>query len=396
MGRRRFVQTLIALGVSSGTAAALTPEKLEELTDNPEKEVPRLGWYEFENKEAVINSGEKPKPVPKYYTIPRDKWAKIQGPKQAAQQISKKYSDPQISVAIHKSDNSGVGCEVQYRILKDSSGNTIARPKTSFEEVKQKSPTKAKARIEFGGKSQAVENIPVTVSKRESVQELRDCDEDAPVECYYDQRYRPVVGGCEAGAPDNSNCAWTLGAPAWSTELSEYAMVTAEHCVDSNGDAIHQPSGGGYENHLGNVWDQTNHGGGEGDGAVIKVDDDNADVTMGIGDGSGGIEYGVAGMVGPDRLDDLVANDEYVYVQGRRTGRQSGVIQFHDADRSDPQAGYKISTDGGDSGSPVYEYRDGYAYMIGIHTNKDCFDGKKGGKGNTMYHLEDALNLQYS
>ncbi|MFC7079199.1 hypothetical protein [Halorussus caseinilyticus] len=40
---------------------------------------------------------------------------------------------------------------------------------------------------------------------------------------------------------------------------------------------------------------------------------------------------------------------------------------WHDPDRSDPRVGYKIGTDGGDSGAPVWEFKDGYAYIIGIH-----------------------------
>ncbi|WP_128477354.1 trypsin-like serine peptidase [Halorussus pelagicus] len=392
MGRRRFMESLTALGVSSGAAAALSPEKLSQLTDDPTSEVPRLGWYEFQNKDAVIKGAEPPEPEPTYYTIPRDQWRQVEGAKQAARQLSSRFDDSSVNTAIRKHDD-GVAVEIQYeRLIRDVDGQqTVARePGVDIEQVKDSVPARTSAQVTFADKTDTIEDIPVTVREKTDIEE-RSCDEPAPSDCYFDRKYRPVGGGCEFGGHNESGCNVTLGPPAWSTDIEEYVMTTAYHCVDADYEnPVHQPTGD--DNYLGSRYDYIS--GSDGDAAAIRTD---GYVTMGICNDAGtDMDYGVAGMVAQDRIEDMVASDEYIWVQGRRTGRNGGEIMWHDSTRSDPRVGYKISTDGGDSGAPVWDFKDGDAYIIGIHAWADCFDGTKGGQGNTMYYVEDQLNLQYS
>jgi hypothetical protein len=354
--------------------------------------VPRLGWYEFQNKEAVMEGEEPPEPEPVYYTIPRDQWLQVAGPKKVARQLSSQFDDPQVNTAIRKHDD-GVAVEVQYeRLVRDVDGqrNIVRRPGVDLQDVKASVPDRASTQVTYGDRTDTVENIPVTVREKTDIEE-RSCDEDAPFNCYFDSKYRPVGGGCECGGHDEYGCNVTLGPPAYSTDREEYVMTTAYYCVDEDHEnPVHQPTSG--DNYLG-----SRHGyidGTDGDAAVIKV---GWSVAMGICDDDGsGMEYSVAGMVGQDRIEDMVAIDNHIWLQGRRTGRNSGEIMWHDADRSDPRVGYKIGTDGGDSGAPVWEFKDGDAYIIAIHAWADCFDGTKGGQGNTMHYVEDQLNLRYS
>lgn len=396
MGRRRFIESLTALGVSSGAAAALTPEQLSGLTDDPTSEVPRLGWYEFQNKEAVFEGAEPPQPEPTYYTVPREQWKQTEGAKKASQQLLSRFDDAQVHTAIRSHDN-GVGVEVQYeRLVRKVDGEriTVREPSADIDDLKASVPDKASTQVTFGDKTDTVENIPVTFREKTNIEETRPCDEPAPSGCYFDREYRPLGGGCEMGGEGKSGCWATLGPPAYSNDVGEYVMTTAYHAVDeSDEDPVHQPTDGNY---IGDLHDYIT--GSNGDAAVIDVArKDDRYVTMGIcDDGSDGMDWGVAGMVGQDRIEDMVATDEYIYVQGRRTGRNGGTIMTHDSGRSDPRVGYEISTDGGDSGAPIWDFKDGNAYIIGIHAWGECFDGVKGGEGNTMYHIEKELDLQYS
>jgi hypothetical protein len=298
MGRRRFIESLTALGVSSGAAAALTPEKLLELTNDPTSEVPRLGWYEFQNKDAVIDGEEPPEPEPMYYTIPRDQWRQVEGAKQAARELSSRFDDPQVNTAIRKHDH-GVAVEVQYeRFVRDVDGQPILErePAIDLEDVRASVPDRASAQVTFADKTETVENIPVTVREKTDIEE-RSCDEDAPEECYFYRRYRPLGAGCEFGGHLEDPCQVTLGPSAYSTDVEEYVMTTAYHCVNEpEENPVHQPCRDGE--YIGERHDYID--GDDGDAAVVDVDrTDDRRVTMGIcNDDGSGMDYGVAGMVG--------------------------------------------------------------------------------------------------
>ncbi|MDQ2049936.1 hypothetical protein RBH26_05510 [Natronolimnohabitans sp. A-GB9] len=89
MGRRRFIEALVGLGVSTTAAAGLTSERLEALTDDPENEVPRLSGY----KRIEGKNGNEPSYEPEYYTIPRDKYVRVESSYSAAGKISNRVGE---------------------------------------------------------------------------------------------------------------------------------------------------------------------------------------------------------------------------------------------------------------------------------------------------------------
>lgn len=76
MGRRGFITALTSLGITGQAAGSLTAEKLEKLTSNPRKEVPRIKYYKHTNHDKVEKGIEPPNREPVYYTIPRDQWVR--------------------------------------------------------------------------------------------------------------------------------------------------------------------------------------------------------------------------------------------------------------------------------------------------------------------------------
>ena len=91
LGRRGFISAPVSLGVTGEAAASLTSDELQKLTDNPEKEVPRIKYYKHTNHSEVKN-GKTPKRKPVHYTIPRERWERIETTKNAAERVGKKIS----------------------------------------------------------------------------------------------------------------------------------------------------------------------------------------------------------------------------------------------------------------------------------------------------------------
>ncbi|MFP8954800.1 hypothetical protein ACLI4Z_17825 [Natrialbaceae archaeon A-arb3/5] len=95
MGRRRFIETLAGLGMSTGVLTNISQEKLEEITDDPTEEVPRVKALHLKNPEAYEetpfpNESER---EPEFYTIPREKWIKVETAFDAAHRLQNRVSE---------------------------------------------------------------------------------------------------------------------------------------------------------------------------------------------------------------------------------------------------------------------------------------------------------------
>lgn len=381
MGRRRFLKTLSTLGLSTAAVHNMSKEALADLTDNPEEEIPRLKAMRHTNHEAVVEGTEPPELEPVYYTIPRDEFVRIEGRYNAAKKLESRLGNPDnIEVGVKRSSGRGddLVINVEHQTLERADG-TEAGPGIELAEVEQTVPDRVTGEIEVADKRHEVEDIRVEVT------ETRLVEDD-----YYDSKYRPVPGGCKHGG-----C--TIGHPAYDDDAEEYIWTSAAHCFDRNsGQTVHQPSSSSWTDNSIGQSDKVIPSG-DGDAATImpKYDNtiDNVEYRYAENDGTT-TDWFIYGTRGIDYLKDMAANGEYVYKQGKTTGRlydkvlqvsSSGDTVTLEADRA-----------GGDSGGPYFDVSSGNAYAVGIHAWGVDYDGDGNyddAKGNTMAYVNDYLNL---
>lgn len=114
MGRRRFVDTLLTLGVSSSTAAALTKDELAKLTDDPSQQVPRTKYFRHTNHDEVVNGG-RPNRGPTFYTVPRDQWIETETAVNAATSLGDRLGLPGVEVGVTNQIQKAPGISVDYK-----------------------------------------------------------------------------------------------------------------------------------------------------------------------------------------------------------------------------------------------------------------------------------------
>jgi hypothetical protein len=386
LDRRKFTKGLVSLGLSSTAAAGLSKEALADLTDDPNEEVPRLGWYEIQNREEIEKNGVPPEIEPKYYTISRDKWVKVTATKKASQQLAQQFTDSNISVGLVPHESKGIAVGISYVIEESPDGDTKT-PNMSFTEVQNQAPASLSAKVSTDDTEFTQPDIPVTVKRIKKGKELYDCGE-VPEGCYFDSKYDPLGGGCEAGGSSNSACGYSLGPTAWSTKHDKYVILTAGHCVEKD-ESVYQPSGHSYAGTADEL-------GPSGMDSAIIIPDGTRSVSMDVVDYDGDTRYPIGGMTSRTRINDMMENYNHVRHTGRRTGHRSGPIDFHAENDDYPWMGYEISTDKGDSGSVTYEVEDGTAYVVALHTGGYCNDGTKYGSGECMYSVEKEMSIDYN
>lgn len=114
MDRRSFIKNLASLGVSSTVLRHMSAEDLENLTDHPKDEVPRLKMLVHKDHDSM-EPGNPPERKPIYYTIPRDHWEIIEATNTAARslkgQINRSGID-KITVGMAPRKNNG---QLQHR-----------------------------------------------------------------------------------------------------------------------------------------------------------------------------------------------------------------------------------------------------------------------------------------
>lgn len=398
MGRRRFISTLSTLGVSSEAARRLTQSEFDALVDDPKQEVPRLGYHRHTNHSAV-ESGREPQRTGVFYTISRDDWRETEAAYRAVKRLNNRFSDPLVRSGLTRDESTGrPGVKVDYEVHLDATGEVKREPDVPADEVRKNVPTEVTERVSRAGKTHSVENIPV-----EFVETRRTPQSDP--DSYFDRTIRPVPGGCEAGTNvSTTSDAWTLGAPAFDKEKVETVLLTARHCInEKSGSPVYQ-NGNKEANKIGYSDKYTVSG--TGDAATIRVGDDNVEYAIAAADDATD-EYAVNvyGTVSKTRCKDLVAGNDTVYQQGRRTGRtQCQVVDFKppsDTVGDDYKIEVGANTDGGDSGGPYYEEREDdvdnttEAYILGIHSRGayDENNEEKNGVGNCMFWIEDEFSL---
>lgn len=391
MGRRRFVKTLSSLGVSAAALQHLTGESLAKLTDDPKKDVPRLGAYRHTNPEDVKN-GHPPEREPVYYTIPRDEWEVTESAHDAARRIRNRVASHDRVVAGVKTRNVRSGrpeleVEVKHLTLrvpsKKEEGNSEAveyhRPDISIDELRSQLPSKETGRVE-SGKDQIERDVPIKVSK----------EEVTPTQNYFTSKYRPVPAGCKIQRNDFS--IGTTGTDAYDDDYGERVMVSAGHMVKSNGSTISQPDaytaskiGSGDK-----VYDTNTR-----DCGTIKLNSNTSTENDLASDGGGMEGKIISGIYLDASLSDMQAAGEDLYHQGRSTGRGKGPITYLTDELVEIDKGTDIKQ--GDSGGPIYGYEDyDRVYIAGIQAwgvDKKADNLWDQGRGNRMDKIEQWLDV---
>lgn len=152
MGKRRFLKTLGAVGVSVSALRHMSKETLAKTTGDPTEEVPMLKCLRHTNHEEV-QSGKKPERKPEYFTLPRDEWAQIKASEHAALKLKEKLrSDselPTLPVGVQMNvSGHHARCEVvvEYPVFDEASVSAsqseqmTESPTVSYAQVKGKLP----------------------------------------------------------------------------------------------------------------------------------------------------------------------------------------------------------------------------------------------------------------
>jgi len=348
MGRRRFMENLGALGVSSTTLNFLDQEELEEVTDNPEDEVPYVAMLK--------GNGDRREAV--YKTIPREEWERRQtalsARDQIARKVDKELDSDNISVAFTSMDQSptGFGVEVENVITEYPNGE-VRGSRADLEEIEKLVPTEMEAGIDKIEEEVTRQGIPVEVT--ESHEELT---------CSYDleRNYDNLPGGI---AIASSYEGGTLCAPFESREFGT-GWTTAGHVVGSDKVNVYQENGSKEDDPFGYSKEAKNDGNNLDYAFIDMISDE--DISKWITDNDASErELELTGIVTNEELENQEGNEDYILEgQGRTTCRSSGPI--HKVVGSGTEA---VETEwapkDGDSGGPLfYTPNDNEAYIAGI------------------------------
>ncbi len=416
MGRRNFVKTLSAMGVSGAALKYMTKDALAKYTDDPKDEIPRLERLETPKEEMCergvsgteyIEANIERKPV--YYTIPRDKWVTIETAYDAASRLSerlkrrKAFGGGSITVGVttttsgHKRRKS---VRVTHSTVKrkgyeqDDEGGEVRityeedAPEIEYDELVDMLPGSIDGSVGSGEYEETVEDIPVIHRKIVEEEQSSFTDE-----------YRPVVGGCQFRPNRYLPPIGTLGTPAIDYERGEPVMVTAAHVVDDDlGDLMYQPggigAGIGYQDRTAynppDTGDDIFY-----DVATIDLTEVDTPVSAEwhLADYGGGKYGDIDGTICEDALKDKYEGNtnEDLWHQGRTTGRKSGYVD--EIVPSDHSGGLGVveadgfDTDDGDSGGPYWVTSEDDIYIAGIHARSRP-------RGNMMWDVEQFWDIE--
>lgn len=429
MSRRRFLESLASIGISSQVLNHITQDKLEKITSDPNKEVPRLK----EVRTVQTPRGERREPV--FYTIPRDKWIHVESTYDAARRVREKIDNEtehdrtDITVAVTTEADTDRDYSVEVQLIRNQSNDyEVATAEEELEQIRdvvsdevsgkantQKAESAAPMNVNIT-EPDVVSDIPVTY--RTSVRsndggwcDSGDCEGNTSGDRYYEHAYRDhgrwwrpteVMTGCTVGVemPDDSDYemgSCTLGPPVADSSSAERLFLTNAHCAydrdnevpeDAIGRTVYQPD---TDNPIGEIKAADRHenitGAGWLDGALVSLESDYtnsgklASKTRGQSDGElAPVEI---------EIDYLKDNQGTINIsrQGRRTGRCTGRLysiepRNVEADQFPDEHGIQIqrnySNGNGNSGGPYFYEEDGELKIVGMHQKSDVSERPPG------------------
>jgi len=419
MGRRRFLSTLSSLGVSATTLEYITQDTLAETVGDLKNEIPYVARLRHTNHEQVVAGEAPPEYEPKYKTMPRHQWAKIEAVHNAADRLWKKVNqaDPtgRSYVEITERVNGGVSENVLNIV--------ITKPKSTNGEVSKRSSINAEA--SESAKEKIRNQVPSSINGKAKIGNTTEEIEDIPIKTEiaeqqkvwsYDYEYDPVPSGAminrvtEEDTEEQLDNAGTICTPGYvdpsdpdnpeGPDIPEGThLVTAAHLVEKDR-SVSQP---GVDldspRKIGNMtwnWKETSDS--TFDAGTIYPDSDISTLyDMGADSENEYEVYTISGYITFDEIKSRKETGQEIEVRGSKSGILSSKI--HSTTKGglyDRRNAYRIEdkVSPGDSGGPHYdvEYNqttgDYEAYIAGHSVVIE--DGKTGTLSTAM---EEVVNL---
>lgn len=383
MGKRRFLKTLSAIGVSSSALAHLSKEALAQATDDPKREVPLLKCLHHTNHDAV-EKGAKPVRKAEYFTLPRDEWARMKAAENVSLRVTEYLNSnsnlPELAVGV-VADNGGGG--TNRTIVVEYPEDSRIYEGVAIEDVRESLPDSIDGFAGEGKYREVVEDIPIEV-------------EEVPIGRleYFEHSYRPVPGGCSF-THDGGSGGGTLATPAYSSNGN--VLVTAGHCTNGAGTNIHQPFDQLFtDEHIGSVVQSIGENYSDSDvekfdAATIGIDtEDDVIYRIANWDANTYLRRHIGGIWSWDAISAWKGTSTQVTLQGTTTGRSSGkVTKLYPSSKN-----YAISASsaGGDSGGPHYRRRCDTCddlLISGVHNGSNLY----GAVGTAMEEVENQFNV---
>jgi hypothetical protein len=373
MGRRRFLGALAGLGMSGAGLQYVTKEALADLDYDPDEEVPRLDRLRHSNHDAVANGDEPPKYEPYYYTISRDKWARVETADDAMQRVSgllDRIEDTPLLQAtvqtVTRGQHSRRGVVVQYVERETRDGRT-ATPNVDYRTVADALPATVTGRAGDGEYSAVDEEVPVEV-RRQTRTRYDGHSGGLTDSTYYDYAYDPVPGGAMLTwqEDDGTLHRFTSATPMFDNDRGYTVLTTVGHGFEGNsGELAEQPGDGygiGYSDKVKNSSTI--------DAATIDpyAFPYSTDLTYRFaGDDGNYADPPIVGKISWSRIKDEAGNSNYATdFRGITTGEATTYIRAYSSNKD---VVFEKTADHGDSGGPMHrlEYNSSFeleAYMI--------------------------------
>lgn len=356
MNRRNFLSKLSAMGISGAALQYMTKDALAEVTDDPKDEVPRLAYVIREDPDDDERQAI-------YYTIPYDKWKRIQATNKAFRNIKEKLYKKdllhtvKVSVATHPTNIKQVS--VEYIVDSSETSNL-------FEDTSAVVPSTTSAKLD----GELIENIPVSLDRVNNPITEPENKEDFNTESnnhYFDEAYDDIPAGCKMTGKRGG----TVGFEA--TKGNDDVLITAAHNFIypwededdlEKGARMTQPQY--IDNKAGELSDWVYNEYAE-DAAVVTLEPDNGTSRYHAAKG-GGYRYDkyTAGIIAWDLIED---EELELKRQGMVSGWGTGDITHTNPDTYEFRI--NLSSEEGGSGGPVYNEIDGHANAMGGITTRD-------------------------
>lgn len=378
--RRKFLKKVGLFGVATTGVPVISNRALAKQSEVPDDQVLRTTAFRHTNHTEVVNGG-KPQREAIYHTISVDLYRRIEAPFNAANDLLNRLGEGShfgVGVRFREKNARNPRLKVHFHPGK--------RPENGidFETVKARTPEKVTGSVRHKATQLYVRDIPVSVEKSP----IRE-------EGYFDDQYRPIPGGCEIRVGSDSR--GTLATPAWDNDYNVPGWTTAGHLSDfGTGQAVYQPYSCSRCS-TGKI------------GTVTKADHDSDSLFLEAApdhyrefdlakDGGGYMGWTIYGILSEATTKEMVANWEYLRMQGRTTGRHYEqlyeMIVYPDSDGYDRIVYWNHFTDGGDSGGPFYHLNSSDdAYIAGSNAGAVKVDDKYRTHGPAAYEIEKVHNI---
>lgn len=415
MGRRRFVETLAALGLSSQAVQGMTQERLQRLTGDPTDEVPMVHSLRAKNPERYREPPFPNEPVErevKYYTVSRDRWVRMKSAYDAANRTRRKIereldSPKRIKTGVGLTTR-GQSTKYTVRVTVDQSSDpnrhsVLSSSVDTVEQLKDVLPDTLYGQPDGNSESAVVEASQVQDSSRFAVEEVPveyavgnsspdNCNSQADCCDFYERQYRIDRYGATR-IPSGTymsvrrNGSWdnvsTLGPRVYSNRYNTYGFASTAHSAYGDDDEnyyagydrlVAQP----HNEPIGTVrtiryYSMQDWVGYPEDMMYVELDNDERYPMAKLAEqGSDGADrrYKLGSILGRDRLRDFEAGKEFIQ-QGARTGRcRRGLYEVNEDPDGDEIVLSRPNDDGGGNSGGPYLIEDDYSddlLIAGIH-----------------------------